>query len=69
LRDAADLEPGISSLRVALILDLVPEGANFASKRIAVDLGKIGPALVNLRRLQRLPAAFRTVEVRFAATA
>src|SRR5271154_6758545 len=56
-----DLEAGISSLRIALILNLVAEGANFTGKRVAIDLRKIGPAFVNLRRLQRLPAAFRSV--------
>src|SRR5580704_4078271 len=35
-RDAPDLESRIPSLHVALTLDIVPEGANFAGKCIAV---------------------------------
>jgi hypothetical protein len=61
-RDASDLETGISTPCAPLILDFVAERSNLASQRIAVDFREIGPAFIDVRCLQRLPAVLCAVE-------
>jgi hypothetical protein len=50
-RDAANLETGITPLRVTLALDFVADGFHLACQRIPVDLRQVGPTSVDLRRL------------------
>jgi hypothetical protein len=61
-RDASDLETGISASCVPLILNLIAESFNLTRQRIAVDFREIGPAFIDVRCLQRLPAALRAIE-------
>jgi hypothetical protein len=61
-RNASDLETGISPPCVPLTLDFIAERSNLMRQRIAVDFREIGPVLVDVRCLQRLPAALHAVE-------
>ena len=61
-RDASDLETGIPTPCVTLVLDFVAERPYLARKRIAVDFREIGPAFIDVRCLKRLPAALRAIE-------
>jgi len=60
--DTSDLKASITSLRVTLALDFVAYRPDLAGQSIAIDLRQVGPAFVDIRRLQSLPAALRAIE-------
>jgi hypothetical protein len=59
--DPVDLKPAVASPRIDAIIDLISEEPHFAGERITVNLGEVGPALIDARCLERFPASFCAV--------